>query len=94
MRSIVAGNKPNHCFLCGLSDIYTEEHHCLHGTANRRLAEEDGLKVNLCMMCHRKLHDRGWGDRYLQETAEETWLHYHPDKTVDDFIARYGKNYL
>ena len=93
MKSIIAGDKGTRCFLCGLDNIYTEEHHCLHGTANRRLAEADGLKVHLCMVCHRKLHDHGFGDRYLQQEAEEAWIAY-TGGTVEDFIKRYGKNYL
>ena len=94
MKSVIPGNKPMRCFLCGLEPIHTEEHHCMHGTANRRLAEADGLKVNICMSCHRKLHDRGFGDLYLQQVAEETWLHDNPDKGITDWIIRYGKNYL
>lgn len=94
MNSIIPGDKPNTCFLCGIQNIYTEEHHCLHGTANRRLAEEDGLKVHLCMMCHRKLHDKGFGDKYLQEIAEEAWLKSNPTTSITDFMKRYGKNFL
>ena len=94
MKSIIPGDQPNQCFLCGLSCIHTEVHHCLHGTANRRLADEDGLTVNLCMNCHRKLHDKGFGDRYLQEIAEEAWMKYNHDKNLTDWVRRYGKNYL
>lgn len=94
MKSIIPGNEPNICFLCGLKNIHTEVHHCLHGTANRRLADEDGLTVNLCMNCHRKLHDQGFGDRYLQEIAEEAWLKSNPTTSITDFMKRYGKNFL
>ena len=65
----------------------------MHGTANRQLAERDGLKVNLCQNCHRLLHDKGFGDKYLQQVAEEAWLDFY-ERTVEDFIRRYGKNYL
>ena len=92
--SIIPADKANKCFLCGLENIHTETHHCIHGTANRRLADEDGLTVHLCMSCHRKLHDNGFGDRYLQEIAEEAWLKANKDKSLTDWIKRYGKNYL
>ena len=91
--SIIPADEPNVCFLCGLQNIYTEVHHCIHGTANRKLADEDGLTVHLCMNCHRKLHDKGFGNRYLQEIAEEAWLKRN-NKTIEDWIARYHKNFL
>ena len=93
MRSIIPGDEPHVCFICDCWTGFPEVHHCMHGTANRRLAEADGLKVTLCPDCHRKLHDKGLGDKYLQETAEEAWLKYY-GKTIKDWIARYGKNYL
>lgn len=69
------------------------EHHCLHGSFRRKLAEEDGLKIYLCVNCHTALHDRGFHDLDVQQLAQETWMN-HYGKTVDDFITRYGKSYL
>lgn len=92
MRSVIDGDEINVCFLCGQWTWTPEVHHCLHGTGRRKLAEQDGLKVTLCPECHRKLHDKGFGDRYLQELAEDTWLKRN-NATVEDFIRRYGKNY-
>lgn len=93
MKSIIPGDEPNVCFLCGIQNIYTEVHHALHGTANRKLADADGLTVHLCMNCHRKLHDQGFGDRYLQEIAEEAWLKVYRG-SITDFVKRYGKNFI
>ena len=39
------------CYLCGALG-QTEEHHCFGGP-NRRLSEKYGLKVYLCLSCHR-----------------------------------------
>lgn len=80
------------CCLCGRT-VGLERHHCLHGTANRRLADEDGLTVLLCHSCHRNLHDRGIGDVYLQQEAEKRWCEYYQKGKVD-FIKRYGKSKL
>lgn len=68
-------------------------HHCIHGFANRKLADEDGLTVKLCHTCHRLLHDKGYHDKDLQRWAQESWME-HYGKTIDDFIKRYGKSYL
>ena len=92
MKSFIPGNNENICYLCGRWCAVTHSHHCLHGR-NRKLAEQDGLKVNLCPDCHRKLHDKGFGDLYLEQIAEETWIKVN-NSNVEGFIARYGKNYL
>jgi hypothetical protein len=39
------------------------------------------------------LHLNGEHKEELQQLAEKTWLE-HYNKTVEDFIKRYGKNYL
>lgn len=85
---MVEGN----CKICGRYG-QMEVHHMLHGSM-RALAEEDGLTTLLCHRCHMKLHDTGWHDRDLQREAEEMWLLQDHLRSVNDFIARYGKNYL
>ena len=79
------------CYYCGREDV--ELHHCWHGTANRRLADQDGLWVYLCPDHHRRLHDKGEHDRELMATAEYAWM-IHNHKTEADFRRRYGKSVL
>lgn len=80
------------CYLCHrIGNV--EVHHCIHGTANRRLAEKDGLMVNLCPDCHRRLHDKGEGDDFLKRTAQAEWIIYNR-ATTGEWIARYGKNFI
>jgi Zn-finger protein len=98
MRSVMAKkyrsimDAGEECYLCG-SESNLQIHHCLHGTANRKLADEDGLVVKLCPNCHRALHDKGVSDKDLQKTAQRVWMHYNK-KSVEDFIQRFGKSYL
>lgn len=96
-KSIIQTTDTNLCFIhknyLGVDVNAVHEHHCLHGTAKRKLADEDGLTVNLCAACHSALHDKGLYDLKLQQLAEQTWLK-HYDKTVEDWIKRYDKNYL
>lgn len=95
MKSIITDD--DRCFIHRIylcKDIPgIEQHHCIHGYANRRLADEDGLTVMLCHTCHRLLHDKGYHDKDLQRWAQESWME-HNKKTVDDWIKRYGKSYL
>lgn len=95
MKSIIPGDN-EFCYLCKKMSLKTqghEVHHMIFGTGKRKLADEDGLTVHLCSLHHRMLHDRGDYKRELQELAEETWMK-HYNKTVDDFIKRYGISYL
>lgn len=93
-ESIIDGKKK--CYLCGREGDL-QLHHALHGGANRRLADEDGLWVWLCHRCHMDLHDRGEGDKELQALAEKKWIEWNypndPEKGQEEFIKRYGKSY-
>lgn len=93
-ESIIDGKKK--CYLCGREGDL-QIHHTLHGGANRRLADEDGLWVWLCHRCHMDLHDRGEGDKELQALAEKKWIEWNypndPEKGQEEFIKRYGKSY-
>lgn len=95
MKSIITDD--DWCFIHRIylhADIPgTENHHCIHGFANRKLADADGLTVRLCHNCHRLLHDKGYHDKDLQRMAQECWMQEN-NKTKEDFIKRYGKSYL
>lgn len=84
-------SKQECCYICG--QWATDTHHCIHGTANRKLADKDGLTVRLCHRCHMNLHDHGSFDRELQRIAQACWME-HFEKSEDDFRKRYGKSYL
>lgn len=95
MKSIIDERKK--CFLCG-SEVELERHHCIHGNANRRLAEKDGLWVWLCHDCHLGqygVHEHGGRhmDLALKRVAEAAWM-MENNKTAEDWIQRYGKNWL
>lgn len=77
------------CYICHrqASDI----HHMIHGP-DRKKAEEDGLVVPLCRVCHSKVHFGGGGlDRELKRTAQ---LWYEEEHTRDEWMKRYGRNHL
>lgn len=95
MKSSIINNEKR-CYLCGeRNNIHL--HHILFGK-NRKNADEDGLTVYLCYNHHesttgvhgKKGHDL---DLKLKQIAEKRWLEYY-GKTTDDFINRYGRNYL
>jgi len=88
MKSILQKNKE--CFLCKTTE-YLEEHHCIHGVANRKLAEKYGLKVYLCHFHHQMIHNKREEDikliRFAQEVFEET-------HSREEFRQIFGKSWL
>ena len=88
------------CFICH-KDMSNglDHHHCLHGSGQRKLADEDGLWVWLCRICHSALHDTGANDRYLQALAQRTYINelihqgYPQDVARELFFSRYKKFY-
>ena len=53
MQSIIDGNRKDRCYICGRYGSM-QEHHMMHGTANRRNAEHYGLKVYLWKWGHKE----------------------------------------
>ena len=94
-KSIICNDKV--CWVCGT--IYNLHcHHTMYGVRNRKKADKDGLFVWLCQehhegtygvhgMCGHEL------DIQLKRVSEQAWLD-HYGKTVEEFIERYGKNYI
>ena len=94
MKSIIDDNR--RCFVCG-SQNNLHLHHIMFGK-NRNKADKDGLTVYLCYQHHEGtngIHGKnGYElDLRLKKIAEERWLEYN-NKSIDDFIKRYGRNYL
>ena len=88
MNSIIPGDDPDHCFLCGRWNP-EHVHHCLHGS-RRKAADKYGLTVHICTTCHMELHDHGDHDRDLEETAQEAFEKRYGH---DEWMRIFGKNY-
>ncbi len=77
---------------------YNERYECIFGRAYRMKSIKDGLIVFLTEEEHRGtfgVHGKKGSkfDKYLKRTAEKAWMNYYK-KTEEDFIKRYGQNYL
>ena len=72
-----------------------EEHHCLYGTANRKIAERFGLKVFLCSEHHRGKNGVHGGNKYLDIKLKQlAQSKFEENHDRGDFIKIFGKNYL
>lgn len=93
MKSIIQYTKK--CFRC--ENPHCEDHHIFFGTANRKLSEKYGLKIWLCESHHRlgnqAVHKNKDWDLKIKRMAQKKFME-HYDKTREDFIKIFGKNYL
>ena len=92
MKNSVLVEDQEHCIICGRDVI--NRHHVFHGTANRKLADEDGYWVPLCQPHHtgrNGVHFNHDLDLRLKREAQE---HFEQTHTREAFIRRYGKSYL
>lgn len=91
MKSIL--QKEKECFICG-TPFGLDHHHCIYGTANRKLADQDGLWVYLCEEHHTGstgVHkNRELGLKLIQMAQKK----YEETHTRDEFRIRYGKSWL
>lgn len=87
--------KEKRCYVCNTtSNIHIHE---VFFGKNRKKSIEDGCCVYLCGAHHNQskegVHFNHKLDSDLKKQMELYWLKYY-NKTVADFIKRYGKNYL
>lgn len=93
MKSIMQNKEE--CYYCKTTnDLH--EHHCIHGTANRKLSEKYGLKVYVCSFHHNmggrfSIHGNSAIDYELKKKAQIEFEKYYKDKS---FKSIFGRNYI
>lgn len=90
--SIIENDVAGICYICGRRG-QTEVHHMMHGTANRRLADDERLTVHLCRNCHSLVHEQpmlGY-DEMLKQTAQAAFEKY---RSRSEWMRMFGRNYL
>lgn len=81
------------CFECLRKMPHLDVHH-IFGGPNRSRSDEDGLTVYLCRECHNALHhskDSGAMQYRYHRIGQEAYERTH---TREEFMERYGRNYL
>ena len=75
----------------------SHRHEIFFGTANRQKSIEDGLVIFITPEDHNMsdhgIHADREFDLYAKRKAQARWMEFY-GKTVEQFIKRYGKNYL
>ena len=92
MRTSVLVDDMEHCVVCGSDKV--QIHHVLMGTACRKLADEDGYIIPLCLN-----HHTGQDGIHKHRDFSLRWKmvaqrHFEQTHSRQEFIERYGKSYL
>lgn len=100
-KSIMQPKYDSRCYLCMELDgdyshkQYLEEHHVMFGN-DRKFAEAEGLKVNLCLKHHREgpeaVHNNKKNAEFLMRKAQEEFEKTHTREEWRGEVNR--KNYL
>lgn len=93
MKSIIQTEKE--CFFCKTT-LNLHRHHVFGGTGNRKISDQDGCVVYLCADHHtgaQGVHTHREKDLELKRICQRAWMEKN-NKTIEDFISRYGKSYL
>lgn len=89
------------CLICGKPA--TDKHHLIFGTANRKLADQDGLIIPLCVEHHtglRSVHNQTELTVLSQIIGQLAYEKHKcaegmaEDDARQSFRIRYGKSYL
>lgn len=93
MESLLSNNKV--CYICGTT-FNLHKHH-VYGGANRKRSDREGCWCYLCAphhnMSERGVHFDREANLKLKQECQRKWMERY-DKTIDDFIEAYGKNYI
>lgn len=92
------------CAICGKKPK-EHTHHLVYGTSKRRLSDEDGLTIPVCLACHESIHRDGVPGKMSkimgQLEWEKEWLVKRSDLGAsaredarEAFRKRYGESYL
>lgn len=86
----------DHCLVCGNTNNL-HIHEVFFGANNRENSIREKLCVSLCAYHHNMsnngVHFNRELDLKIKKWAEKKWLEKN-DKTIDDFIKIFGKNYI
>ena len=89
MKSILQTKEE--CYFCHYQGNL-ETHHCVHGTANRKIADRLGLTVRLCGKCHKMVHDKSRDmDLKLIKLAQRKYEETH---SREEWMQLFAKNWL
>ena len=93
MKKSIITDDMEHCFICG--SPYVQVHHCLHGTANRKMADKYKLVIPLCQKHHTggldSVHRNAELNLQVKRIAQEA---FEQKYSREKFMEVFGKSYV
>lgn len=90
----VMDTAPGVCYRCGKDYVDTVRHEVFAGNALRSISKAQGVWINVCPSCHVAYHENGPETEYLHKDGEAAWLAADWSRSINDFVAIFGRNYL
>ena len=90
LKSIIS--KDRRCWFCGSSEGL-EIHHAFSG-CYRNKSTEDGLFVYVCRGCHDKLHFSSEGRAMSDKLRAFAQGKYEESHSREEFMKKYGRNWI
>ncbi len=80
----------NQCYYC---NALKNDLHEIFGGCRRKVSIKYGLVVPVCRTCHMIIENDEEVKLKMKQNAEKLWIKYY-NKTIEDFIKEFGKNYI
>ena len=94
VESILSNEKC--CYWCHTT-LRLDKHHIFYGAKNRSISDKEGCWVYLCKHHHTGypfgVHHDHEADERLKRKCQIVWMEKN-GKTIEDFRALFGKNYI
>lgn len=89
-RFSILTNNLNQCYICKASK---NDLHEIFGGCRRQVSMKYGLVIPVCRNCHTRIENNEEIKLKMKQDAEKKWLEYY-NKSIEDFIREFGKNYI
>ena len=89
-RFSILTNNLNQCYICKSPK---NDLHEIFGGCRRQVSMKYGLLIPVCRNCHTRIENSEEIKLKMKQDAETKWMSYY-NKTIEDFIKEFGKNYI
>lgn len=83
----------NNLYQCYYCKAPKNDLHEIFGGCRRIVSMKYGLVIPVCRFHHAKIENNEEIKLKMKQNAEKEWLKYY-NKTIEDFIKEFGKNYI
>ena len=90
MKSIMPFDVIGRCYICK-ANCHTDTHHIFQGS-NRQASDKYGLTIQVCRVCHRRIHQTPKPFEYLKSEAQIRAMEKYK-LTIEEWRKLFRKDY-